>query len=105
MRWTDNQWPVNFNWPLLSFEPYIRGVRYLVDLSIASAHNAHVMFISSVSAVGTWTGVGQVPEQSFPDLNVASEIGYGQSNSRLRSCLKRQLRSPGSGLPAAESAL
>jgi nucleoside-diphosphate-sugar epimerase len=79
MKETDNQWPVNFNWPLRSFELHIRGVRHLIDLSVASAHNAHITFISSVSAVGSWKGTDQVPEKSFPDLNMAAELGYGQS--------------------------
>ncbi|KAI0381395.1 acetyl-CoA synthetase-like protein [Hypomontagnella monticulosa] len=74
-----NQWPVNFNWMLPSFEPYIRGVRHLVDLSLESAHNAFIMFISSVSAVGAWDDAGPVPEQPFPELDMAGDTGYGQS--------------------------
>jgi nucleoside-diphosphate-sugar epimerase len=92
MRITDNQWPVNFNWPLRSFEPYIRGVRNLIDLSVASAHNAHITFISSVSAVGSWEGAGQVPERSFPDLNMAAELGYGQSKLIAENLLEKAAR-------------
>lgn len=86
---TDNQWPVNFNWPLFWFEPHVRGVRHLVDLSISSAHNAHIMFISSVSSVGSWSGAGPVPEQSFADLDVASEMGYGQSKLTAEVLLEK----------------
>lgn len=75
----DNQWTVNFNWILPSFEPYIRGVRRIIDFCLASTQNAQITYISSVSAVGSWPGVGQVPEKVFPEPNVASDIGYGQS--------------------------
>ncbi|KAF2644121.1 acetyl-CoA synthetase-like protein [Massarina eburnea CBS 473.64] len=84
-----NQWPVNFNWPLLSFEPYIRGARHLVDLCIESTHNAHFTFVSSVSAVGSWGGAGPVPEKSFPGLDVASELGYGQSKLTVEALLDK----------------
>ncbi|KAK7186799.1 thioester reductase domain-containing protein [Paraphaeosphaeria sporulosa] len=84
-----NQWPVNFNWPLSSFEPYVRGTRHLVDLCIASAHNAHMTFVSSVSAVGAWSGSGPVPENSFPELNVASNLGYGQSKLTTEVLLQK----------------
>ena len=75
----DNQWPVNFNWALSSFEPYIRGVRNLINFSAASANKSFLLFVSSVAAVGGWDGGGKVPEEAFHDLSVASGIGYGQS--------------------------
>ncbi|OTA64054.1 acetyl-CoA synthetase-like protein [Hypoxylon sp. EC38] len=84
-----NQWPVNFNWSLSSFEPHIRGVRQLINFSLESAHNAFIMFISSVSAVGSWKGAGPVPEQLFPDLDVASKTGYGQSKLLAETILWR----------------
>lgn len=37
------------------------------------------MFISSVSAVGAWDAAGPVPEQPFPELDMAGDTGYGQS--------------------------
>ncbi|XXG95744.1 hypothetical protein Hte_002014 [Hypoxylon texense] len=74
-----NQWPVNFNWQLTSFEPHIRGVRHLADFSFESTQNAFIMFISSVSAAGSWNGAGPVPERAFPELDMASKTGYGQS--------------------------
>lgn len=74
-----NQWPVNFNWSLASFEPHVRGVRHLVDFSLQSANAAFVLFVSSVSAVGSWDRPGPVPEDVFSDPAVASRTGYGQS--------------------------
>lgn len=86
---TDNQWPVNFNWPLSAFEPFLRGVRNLVDFSHASSHHAFIMFISSVSAVGAWKGPGPPPERPTYDLSAAGNLGYGQSKM-LAECLLDQ---------------
>ncbi|EON98455.1 putative l-aminoadipate-semialdehyde dehydrogenase protein [Phaeoacremonium minimum UCRPA7] len=72
-----NAWPVNFNMPLSSFEPSIRGVRHLVDLSINAPQQVPIVFISSISTVDGWTD-GNVPELSVQDLGVAA-MGYGQS--------------------------
>ncbi|MCJ1399765.1 hypothetical protein MMC11_002968 [Xylographa trunciseda] len=53
-----NQWPVNFNWALSSFEPHICGVHDLVRFSLASTHKSFLLFVSSVAAVGAWKGHG-----------------------------------------------
>ncbi|KAK0614921.1 hypothetical protein B0T17DRAFT_540571 [Bombardia bombarda] len=74
-----NQWPVKFTWSLASFEPYIRGVRNLIELSSASAHSAFILFVSSVSSVGSWKGAGSVPEDVMHGLDTAAPMGYGQS--------------------------
>ncbi|CAO1601145.1 hypothetical protein XANCAGTX0491_004809 [Xanthoria calcicola] len=84
-----NQWPVNFNWALSSFEPYIRGVRNLVEFSINSAQGCFLLFVSSVSSVGAWSGPGTVPEEVNHDFNVAGELGYGQSKL-ISECLLDQ---------------
>ncbi|KAL8917607.1 MAG: hypothetical protein Q9172_005770 [Xanthocarpia lactea] len=81
-----NQWPVNFNWTLASFEPYIRGVRNLVDFSVSSTHRSFLLFVSSVSAVGAWSGPGFVSEEPYHNFNVAGELGYGQSKL-ISECL------------------
>ncbi|KAK8023365.1 nrps-like enzyme protein [Apiospora marii] len=46
-----NQWPVNFNWDLTSFEPSIAGVRRLIDFALASKHGASLAYVSSVAVV------------------------------------------------------
>lgn len=92
-----NQWPVNFNWPLSSFEPHVRGVRHLVDMCIASTHNAHITFVSSVSAAGSWAGTGPVPETPFPNLDVASHLGYGQSKLVAETLLHKAAEISGVG--------
>ncbi|PQE06723.1 L-aminoadipate-semialdehyde dehydrogenase protein [Rutstroemia sp. NJR-2017a BBW] len=73
------QWPVNFNWTIQSFKPYIAGVRNLAQLAAASANNAFVLFVSSIAAVGGWKGAGPVPEAPIHDLTAAAPLGYGQS--------------------------
>lgn len=95
----DNQWPVNFNWALSSFEPHIRGVYHLVHFSFASAHKSFLLFISSVSAVGAWKVHGKVPEEPIYDLNVASNMGYGQSKL-ISECLLDKAAEI-SGVPSA----
>ncbi|KAI1097411.1 acetyl-CoA synthetase-like protein [Jackrogersella minutella] len=90
-----NQWPVNFNWSLPSFEPHVRGVRHLVDFSLESAHDAFIMFISSVSAVDSWDGAGPVPEQAFPKLDMAGKTGYGQSKLIAETMLEKSGRLSG----------
>ncbi|KAI1081041.1 putative NRPS-like enzyme [Whalleya microplaca] len=84
-----NQWPVNFNWILPLFEPYIAGVRNLACLAASSLHNAFILFISSVSSVGEWKGEGHVPEAPVADLSAAANMGYGESKL-ISECLLDQ---------------
>ena len=77
-----NQWPVNFNLPLRTFEPHVQGVRRLVDLAVAAPHRPRVLFTSSISAVGNWVAVHPgvpVPEATIADARVPSTMGYGGS--------------------------
>lgn len=80
---------MNFNWVLSSFEPYIRGVRNLIDFSLTSQHRPFLLFVSSVSAVGNWKGRSSVPEEPIYDLTMASKMGYGQSKL-ISECLLDQ---------------
>ncbi|EXJ86687.1 hypothetical protein A1O3_03640 [Capronia epimyces CBS 606.96] len=97
-----NQWQVDFNLSLSSFEPHIRGVRHLVDFALHSAHHrkAGIFFVSSIGVVNnqgnniitntnintntnpntsTNTNVSvPVPETLITDLTLA-EGGYGRS--------------------------
>jgi len=80
------QWPVNFNWNLNSFKPYIAGVRNLAVLAAHSSNNAFVLFVSSIAAVGGYKGPGQVPESIIHDMTAAAPMGYGQSKL-IAECL------------------
>lgn len=73
-----NQWQVDFNLSLASFEPHVRGVRHLIDLSIASPLRPRITFISSIAVVAAYTDKATIPEAPLHDLNFANG-GYGQS--------------------------
>ncbi|PKS13383.1 hypothetical protein jhhlp_000154 [Lomentospora prolificans] len=91
-----NQWPVNFNMPVESFEPHIRGVRYLVDLSAKAKKKVLITFISSIGAVDGWKEARPVPEESIKDLRMSSN-GYGMS--KLVSSLILEQATEKSGVP------
>ncbi|KAK5019019.1 putative NRPS-like protein biosynthetic cluster [Cryomyces antarcticus] len=78
-----NAWKVDFNHTIESFEPQIAGVRRIINFSRNSCRNPHIMFVSSVSSVGSWAAVygahRAVPESSLEDYSVAQSQGYGES--------------------------
>lgn len=84
----DNQWPVNFNWPLQSFRSHIHGVINLIRLAHASRHSALVLFVSSVSAVAS-VGSGMAPEAPVHDVSASAPIGYGRSKLLAEMLLDR----------------
>ncbi|KAL2115272.1 hypothetical protein VTJ04DRAFT_10935 [Mycothermus thermophilus] len=91
-----NQWPVNFNMPVESFEPHIRGVRNLVDFSVGAARRVPVVFVSSIATVDRWRRPEPVPEASLHDLGIATG-GYGRS--KLVSSLILERANEVSGVP------
>jgi nucleoside-diphosphate-sugar epimerase len=84
----DNQWPVNFNWPLQSFRPQIHGVVNIAHLAHASRHNALVLFVSSVSAVASLPS-GTAPEAPVHDVSASAPMGYGRSKLLAEILLDR----------------
>jgi thioester reductase-like protein len=89
-----NQWQVDFNLTLPSFEPQVRAVRNLVDFSAQSANRAPIFFISSISTVQGWTQSSKVPETSLDDLTLAIG-GYGQSKLVASVILEKAARLSG----------
>ncbi|KAF3065896.1 Carboxylic acid reductase [Daldinia childiae] len=78
-RFIHNAWPVNFNIPVESFEPHIRGVRNVADFATNSSKRVAVVFISSIGTADNWDGKkGKIPEQRLEDLGLAGG-GYGRS--------------------------
>lgn len=81
-RFVHNAWPVNFNIPVESFEPFLAGVRYVGDLAAAAARRVAVTFISSIAVADRWDparhGAGEVPERRLEDTGLAAG-GYGRS--------------------------
>lgn len=93
-----NAWPVNFNISLSSFEPYICGVRNLVDFSSNASKTVPIVFLSSIGTVSRWSATTPVPEQQLTDTGLAA-MGYGQS--KLVSSLILDAASKISGIPTA----
>ncbi|KAG7284581.1 hypothetical protein NEMBOFW57_010959 [Staphylotrichum longicolle] len=91
-----NQWPVNFNMPVESFEPHIRGVRNLADFSCKASKRVPIVFISSIATVDAWKKPEPVPERSLHDLDISTG-GYGRS--KLVSSLILEKASEVSGVP------
>ncbi|KAI1474899.1 acetyl-CoA synthetase-like protein [Daldinia eschscholtzii] len=78
-RFIHNAWPVNFNIPVESFEPHIRGVRNVADFATNSSKRVAVVFISSIGTADHWDSrKGTIPEQRLEDLALAGG-GYGRS--------------------------
>ncbi|KAI9750497.1 MAG: Transmembrane osmosensor [Chaenotheca gracillima] len=73
-----NQWPVNFNYGISSFEPHIQGVRKLVDFCIESELAPVLFFVSTISTVSHLKGNGVVPEAPT-DVLTTEYGGYGSS--------------------------
>ncbi|KAI1117812.1 hypothetical protein F5Y14DRAFT_439088 [Nemania sp. NC0429] len=90
-----NQWPVNFNMDLSSFEPHIRGVRHLVDFSKKSRHGSSLFFISSVGSITKWADDQPVPEKPIHDLSVAGTQGYSLSKLMAEMLLEQAVKVSG----------
>ncbi|KAJ5746276.1 Male sterility NAD-binding [Penicillium odoratum] len=73
-----NQWPVNYNWDIASFEPHIRGVRHLIDFSLSSNHKASLFFVSSIATVSHLRSDDAIPEKSNHILSTRLD-GYGSA--------------------------
>jgi Putative dehydrogenase domain of multifunctional non-ribosomal peptide synthetases and related enzymes len=71
-------WPVNFNIPLIQFEPHIRGLYNLIQfsLSVQRPEPATVMFCSSIS---TALASPSTKIQEAPMCLASAYMGYGQS--------------------------
>ncbi|KAI2602180.1 acetyl-CoA synthetase-like protein [Hypoxylon sp. NC1633] len=78
-RFIHNAWPVNFNIPVESFDPHLRGVRNVADFASSSSKRMAVTFISSIGTVDRWDmNDGLIPEERLEDLSLPS-LGYGRS--------------------------
>ncbi|PSR71637.1 hypothetical protein PHLCEN_2v12490 [Hermanssonia centrifuga] len=75
-----NAWPVNFNLSLKSFEPAVKTVRDLIDLSLASPLPKPPQFVF-ISSVGVLRHLEPgVPVKEGPvDASVATGLGYSES--------------------------
>ncbi|KAI1362368.1 hypothetical protein F5Y08DRAFT_275396 [Xylaria arbuscula] len=90
-----NQWPVNFNLDLSSFEPHIRGVRHLVDFAKKSRHGSSLFYISSVGSITKWADDSPVPEAPIHDLTIAGAQGYSLSKLMAENLLEQAVKVSG----------
>jgi len=73
-----NAWPVNFNIALSTFRPQLTGVVNLIKLSATGAASPSLIFLSSISSVGSLSGP-PIPEEVITDLAAPLPMGYGES--------------------------
>lgn len=88
----DNQWQVDFNLNLESFEPHIAGVRDLIVLSNQSPKSPPILFTSSISTLDNWAvkhPKEKVPESAFHDFSVPAAMGYGESKYIAEQLLEK----------------
>jgi thioester reductase-like protein len=78
-RFIHNAWPVNFNISIESFEPHLRGVRYVANFASEASKRVAVVFISSIGTGDRWdASAGLLPEKRLEDLTLPGN-GYGRS--------------------------
>ena len=95
---TDNQWQVDFNLNLDSFEPHIAGTRDLINLSNQSPNRPLILFTSSISTVDNWTAKNpgtKVPESAFYDFSIPAAMGYGESKYIAEQLLEKAATTSG----------
>lgn len=80
-----NAWPVNFNIPLSTFHPNIKGIINLIELAATATHKPSLMFLSSLSSVGNFKG--DVPESVINDVTASLPMGYSESKFIAESLL------------------
>ncbi|QUC21686.1 uncharacterized protein UV8b_05929 [Ustilaginoidea virens] len=98
-RIVHNAWPVNFKMNVRVFEPFVRGVRHLVDFSSAAVKQVPIIFVSSIGTTMNWNSAsGKVPEVQLTDPALA-QMGYGMS--KLAASLILDAAAEQSGVPAA----
>ena len=88
----DNQWQVDFNLNLESFEPHIAAVRDLIKLSNLSMKRPPILFTSSISTLDNWAKKNsgdKVPESAFYDFSVPAAMGYGESKYVAEQLLEK----------------
>jgi len=83
-------WKVDFNLAFSSFEPLVRGVRNLVDLSLQSSRSSppRLLFASSVGVLRNWGKDEPALEESIHDIRVPLGSGYSESKWAVERILE-----------------
>jgi len=76
-----NAWRVDFNISLTSFLPAVRGVRYMIDLALASPQPTppRLLFTSSIGNINAWSDIPPAAEDAITDLSIITPSGYSES--------------------------
>lgn len=82
-RVVHNAWPVNFNIPIESFEPFLAGCRHFADFASTAERRVAVTFVSSIATAFNYgdekhPGEPKIPEQRYEDVSLPGD-GYGRS--------------------------
>lgn len=72
-------WPVNFSLPLRAFEPSLRGLRNLLQLSHLSPRETKFVFCSSTAAILGPNHPSVIPEAVSSSPDDADTLGYSKS--------------------------
>ncbi|KIW12711.1 hypothetical protein PV08_09989 [Exophiala spinifera] len=77
-------WPVDFNKSLPSFHSSLDGIVNLAVFAATARKSPSLLFISSISAVSSYSGgpraaIREVPETIVKDITAPAPMGYGQS--------------------------
>ncbi|KAL8793203.1 MAG: hypothetical protein Q9195_004233 [Heterodermia aff. obscurata] len=76
-------WKIDFNQDVSSFTDVIQSVCTFANWSISSPRQPRLVFISSISSVGSWNSAlkdeSSIPEEPIDELSAAFAFGYGES--------------------------
>lgn len=98
-----NAWNPNFSLPIQSFRAFLQELRTSIDMSVFSHRRPHIIFVSSVAAIGSWPHVHDdtvnIPERPATANNQAMYNEYGESK-----CVGEQILTAGNkfhGIPVS----
>ncbi|KAG6871961.1 hypothetical protein C0995_014472 [Termitomyces sp. Mi166 len=76
-----NAWQIDFNLPLLSYEPNIKSSRHFIDLVRAgpNASRARFLFISSIASAQSWDDTRGPVIEDVVEASSALGGGYGEA--------------------------
>ncbi|GAW21829.1 hypothetical protein ANO14919_113540 [Xylariales sp. No.14919] len=74
-----NAWRLDFNLTIHSFHPFLHALVEVINLSATSARSPRILFVSSLSSVGSLARTSTVPEALVDDPAAAAPMGYARS--------------------------
>lgn len=90
-----NAWRLDFGQSIISFEPFLKATRDLINLSVKSERHMQIIFTSSISAVINMAAQDIVPEALVEDPSAALDFGYAQSKLAAERILVLSSRQAG----------